>query len=148
MKFMKAGQSKRIYSELLKVIDASDVLCEVLDSRDPIGTRCKYVETYINKNCPHKHIVYILNKCDLVPTWVTASYIKLLSKDYPTIAFHASITNPFGKPALFSLLRQFDALHKDKKNISIGFIGYPNVGKSSVINTLKKQKSCKTAPIP
>ena len=46
---------------------------------------------------------------------VTASYIKLLSKDYPTIAFHASITNPFGKPALFSLLRQFDALHKDKK---------------------------------
>ena len=113
MKFMKAGQSKRIYSELLKVIDASDVLCEVLDSRDPIGTRCKYVETYINKNCPHKHIVYILNKCDLVPTWVTASYIKLLSKDYPIIAFHASITNPFGKPALFSLLRQFDALHKD-----------------------------------
>ena len=68
------------------------------------------------------------------------SYIKLLSKDYPTITFHVSITNP--------LLRQFDALHKDKKNISIGFIGYPNVGKSSVINTLKKQKSCKTAPIP
>ena len=35
MKFMKAGQSKRIYSELLKVIDALNVLCEVLDSRDP-----------------------------------------------------------------------------------------------------------------
>lgn len=148
MKYMKAGQSKRIYGELLKVIDASDVLCEVLDSRDPFGTRCRYIESYISKNCPHKHIVYILNKCDLVPTWVTASYIKSLSKDYPTIAFHASITNPFGKPALFSLLRQFDAFHRDKKNISVGFIGYPNVGKSSVINTLKKQKSCKTAPIP
>ena len=64
------------------------------------------------------------------------------------MAFHASITNPFGKPALFQILRQFDTLHRDKKNISIGFIGYPNVGKSSIINTLKKQACCKAAPIP
>ena len=148
MKYMKAGQSKRIYSELLKVIDASDVLCEILDARDPLGTRCSYLENFVKKNCPHKHIIYILNKCDLVPIYVTAAYIKYLSKFYPTIAFHASITNPFGKPALFQLLRQFDALHKDKKNISVGFVGYPNVGKSSVINSLKKQKCCKAAPIP
>ena len=39
-------------------------------------------------------------------------------------------------------------MHKDKKNISVGFVGYPNVGKSSVINALKKQKCCKAAPIP
>lgn len=31
---------------------------------------------------------------------------------------------------------------------SVGFIGYPNVGKSSIINTLKKKKVCKAAPIP
>ncbi|MCQ2818696.1 MAG: 50S ribosome-binding GTPase [archaeon] len=148
MKFMKAGQSKRIYGELLKVIDASDVILEILDSRDPAGTKCEYVENFIEKNCPHKHIVYILNKCDLVPTWVTAAWIKHLSKKYPTIAFHASVTNPYGKPALFNLLRQFDALHKDKKNISVGFVGYPNVGKSSVINALKKQNCCRSAPIP
>ena len=148
MKYMKAGQSKRIYGELLKVIDASDVLCEILDARDPLGTRCSYLENFVRKNCPHKHIIYILNKCDLVPIYVTAAYIKHLSKFYPTIAFHASITNPFGKPALFQILRQFDALHKDKKNISVGFVGYPNVGKSSVINSLKKQKCCKAAPIP
>ena len=30
----------------------------------------------------------------------------------------------------------------------MGFIGYPNVGKSSVINTLKKKRVCKVAPIP
>ena len=46
------------------------------------------------------------------------------------------------------MLKQFDLLHKDKKNISVGFIGYPNVGKSSVINTLKKKQVCKVAPIP
>jgi nuclear GTP-binding protein len=64
------------------------------------------------------------------------------------LAFHASINNPFGKPALFQLLRQFDSLHREKKNISIGFIGYPNVGKSSIINTLKRKAVCKAAPIP
>jgi nuclear GTP-binding protein len=147
-KYIKAGQSKRIYSELHKVIDSSDVLCEVLDARDPLGTRSYYAENFIKKNAPHKHIVLILNKCDLVPTWATAAWIKTLSKEYPTLAFHASITNPFGKPALFQILRQFDSLHKDKKNISIGFIGYPNVGKSSIINTLKKRAVCKAAPIP
>lgn len=31
---------------------------------------------------------------------------------------------------------------------SVGFIGYPNVGKSSVINTLKKERVCPAAPIP
>jgi nuclear GTP-binding protein len=30
----------------------------------------------------------------------------------------------------------------------VGFVGYPNVGKSSVINTLKSGKVCKVAPIP
>lgn len=38
-------------------------------------------------------------------------------------------------------------LHIDKKQISVGFIGYPNVGKSSVINTLRKKKVCTVAPI-
>ena len=145
---MKAGQSKRIYNELHKVIDSSDVVCQVLDCRDPIGTRSMYVENFIKNNCPHKHIVIILNKCDLVPTWVTSKWINYFSRHFPTIAFHASIKNPYGKPALFQILRQYDELLKEKKHISVGFIGYPNVGKSSVINTLKKQACCKSAPIP
>ena len=71
---------------------------------------------------------------------MTAAWLKHLSKEAPTVAFHASITNPFGKGALINLLRQFAKLHSDKKQISVGFIGYPNVGKSSIINTLKKKK--------
>jgi nuclear GTP-binding protein len=45
-------------------------------------------------------------------------------------------------------LKQFDLLHKDRKNISVGLIGYPNAGKSSVINALMKKACCKVAPIP
>ena len=112
----------------------------------------------------------MLNKVDLVPGWVAVScclslyqrglradsvvtslqarWVKILSKTHPTIAFHASINNSFGKGSLIQLLRQFSSLFSDKKQISVGFIGYPNVGKSSIINTLKKKAVCKTAPIP
>ncbi|TVY27128.1 Nucleolar GTP-binding protein [Lachnellula hyalina] len=142
------GQSKRIWNELYKVIDSSDVVIHVLDARDPLGTRCRSVEKYIKEEAPHKHLIFVLNKCDLVPTGVAASWVRYLSKDYPTLAFHASITNSFGKGSLIQLLRQFSSLHSDRKQISVGFIGYPNTGKSSIINTLRKKKVCTVAPIP
>lgn len=75
-----------------------------------------------------------------VPAWVTKRWLHTLSREFPTLAFHASITNPFGKGALLSLLRQLARLRSDKQAISVGFIGYPNVGKSSVINALRTKK--------
>lgn len=67
------GQSKRIWNELYKVIDSSDVLIHVLDARDPEGTRCRSVEKYIKEEAPHKHLIFLLNKCDLVPTSIAVS---------------------------------------------------------------------------
>eukprot|EP01087_Luapelamoeba_hula_P019073 TRINITY_DN626_c0_g1_i1.p1 TRINITY_DN626_c0_g1~~TRINITY_DN626_c0_g1_i1.p1 ORF type:complete len:769 (-),score=191.50 TRINITY_DN626_c0_g1_i1:137-2443(-) len=142
------GQSKRIWGELFKVIDSSDVLIQVLDARDPMGTRCAHIEKTLKKNSPHKHLIFVLNKCDLIPVWATARWVSVLSKEYPTLAMHSSVTNPFGKGSLIHLLRQFAKLHSEKKQICVGLIGYPNVGKSSIINTLRAKKVCKVAPIP
>lgn len=142
------GQSKRIWGEFYKVIDCSDVILHVIDARNVPGTRSTMIEKHIAKNANHKHLVFVLNKIDLVPNWVAKRWIGELSAVRPTIAFHASMTHAFGKGALISLLRQFGKLHSDKKQISVGVIGYPNVGKSSVINTLISKKSCKVAPIP
>ncbi|KAH9056874.1 NUC091 domain-containing protein [Lactarius vividus] len=142
------GTSRRIYGELYKVIDSSDVLLHILDARDPLGTLCESVLEYIRKEKAHKQVVLVINKCDLVPNWVTARHIQHLTPRYPTIAFHASPNHSFGKGSLIQLLRQFSQLHSDKKQISVGFIGYPNVGKSSVINTLKSGKVCRVAPVP
>ncbi|OCK85211.1 nucleolar GTP-binding protein 2, partial [Lepidopterella palustris CBS 459.81] len=141
------GQSKRIWNELYKVMDSSDVILHVLDARDPLGTRCRSVEKYLKEEAPHKHLVFILNKIDLVPMRVAAAWVRALSKEYPTLAFRASMNNSFGKGSLIGLLRQFSSLHSDRKQISVGAIGYPNTGKSSIINTLRAKKVCVVAPI-
>ncbi|KAM1002351.1 nuclear/nucleolar GTPase 2-like [Malus sylvestris] len=142
------GQSKRIWSELYKVIDSSDVVVQVLDARDPQGTRCHHLEKYLKEHCMHKHLILLLNKCDLIPSWVLRRWLNVLKAEFPTIAFHASINKSFGKGTLLSVLRQFTRLKSDKQAISVGFVGYPNVGKSSVINTLRTKNVCIVAPIP
>jgi len=83
-----------------------------------------------------------------VPAWATKRWLHALSRDYPTLAFHASIANPFGKGSLLSLLRQLARLRSDRQFISVGMVGYPNVGKSSVINALRSKKVCNAAPVP
>lgn len=60
------GQSRRIWGELYKVVDSSDVLLQVLDARDPIGTRCRHLESHLRHNHRQKHLILVLNKCDLV----------------------------------------------------------------------------------
>lgn len=121
----------------LQVLDSSDVVVQVIDARDPMGTRCRHVEEFLRKEKPHKHLVTVINKVDLVPTWVTVCYlyscpcllqlftvvlkrkwIGELSKEMPTIAFHASIQHSFGKGAVINLLRQFAKLHKDRQQVT------------------------------
>lgn len=77
-----------------------------------------------------------------------AAWVRHISKEHPCLAFHANINNSFGKGTLIGLLRQFSSIHSDRRQISVGLIGYPNSGKSSIINTLRKKKVCTVAPIP
>jgi nuclear GTP-binding protein len=142
------GQSHRIWNELYKVIDSSDVVVHVLDARDPVGTRCTQIEEFIKEKGKHKHLMFVLNKVDLIPTAVTAQWLKIISKEHPCIAYHSnSLDNNYGKQNLINIFRQLKTLY-NKETLSIGFVGFPNCGKSSIINTLRNKKVCKSAPVP
>ncbi|KAJ1449568.1 P-loop containing nucleoside triphosphate hydrolase protein [Pelagophyceae sp. CCMP2097] len=142
------GQSRRIWGELYKVLDCSDVVIHVLDARDPQGTTCTRLVEHMKTRASHKHLIFVLNKVDLVPNWVLRRWMRVLGKTAPTLAFRASVTKAYGKGALINVLRQYAVLHKDAQQISVGVVGFPNVGKSSVINALRAKAVCKAAPIP
>uniref|UniRef100_M4BEV4 CP-type G domain-containing protein n=1 Tax=Hyaloperonospora arabidopsidis (strain Emoy2) TaxID=559515 RepID=M4BEV4_HYAAE len=157
--------SRRAYmKELRKVVDKADVILEVLDARDPMGCRTLETEDAIG-NRHGKKLVLVLNKVDLVPPHVLQPWLKYLRGFYPTVAFKASTQNQtkhlsatfgradkaareavsgskaVGTDALMQLLKNYCRNHGVKTAITVGVIGYPNVGKSSVINSLKRSKA-------
>jgi len=78
---------RSFYKELVKVIEASDVILEVLDARDPLGTRCIDMERMVRKADPSKRIVLLLNKIDLVPKEAVEKWLTYLREEMPTVAF-------------------------------------------------------------
>ncbi|XP_006876092.1 PREDICTED: guanine nucleotide-binding protein-like 3 [Chrysochloris asiatica] len=157
-KSSKQNPKKLYCQELKKVIEASDVVLEVLDARDPLGCRCPQVEEAIVQ-AGHKKLILVLNKSDLVPKENLESWLNYLEKELPTVVFKASThlkdkgklikmkkaaqfksTVCFGKKGLMKLLRGFQ--ETSGKAICVGVIGFPNVGKSSIINSLKQEQIC------
>jgi nuclear GTP-binding protein len=60
---VSAENSRRaFYKEFMKVVEASDVIIQVLDARDPLGSRCVDVERMVHKAGGLKRIVLLLNK--------------------------------------------------------------------------------------
>ena len=47
---MTDKSAKAYYGEFVKVIEAADVILQICDARDPMGTRCKQVEEAVLNN--------------------------------------------------------------------------------------------------
>lgn len=84
------GSKRAFYKEFRKVVEAADVVIQVLDARDPLGCRCADVERMVLKSGPHKRVVLLLNKIDLVPREVVEKWLKYLREELPTVAFKCS----------------------------------------------------------
>jgi len=84
---VKDNSKKAYYREFKKVIEAADVILEVLDARDPLGCRSKQVEEMILNAGADKKIILVLNKIDLVPREVVEKWMKYLRTEFPAVAF-------------------------------------------------------------
>lgn len=154
---------RRFYGELRKVLAASDIILEVLDARDPASCRCEAIEKEVL--LAGKKLVLVLNKIDLVPKHSVEAWMKHMQRSFPAIAFksahggssrvvHAQVNamvapegllrssaTVVGADELMQLLKNYSRMHgsKSKGQVAVGIVGYPNVGKSSVINSMKRQ---------
>ena len=71
---------KSFYKEVKKVIDASDVVIEVLDARDPLGSRSPQVEEIVNSSGQNKKLVLLLNKIGYYSLYLSISIFFSFSK--------------------------------------------------------------------
>lgn len=168
------GSRRAFLGELRKVVEASDVLLEVLDARDPIGSRCTGVERFVSGKYPEKKIVLVLNKIDLVPREAVEQWLKHLRNELPTVAFkcstqqqrthlaHAGHGAPaqdaaqhllqssecLGSDTLLQLLKNYARSADMKTSVTVGVVGLPNVGKSSLINSLKRARVVNVGATP
>ena len=155
------GNLKTHAKSLRSVISISDIIIQVLDARDPLGTRTLSLEKEIQQHTGSKKLVFVLNKIDLVPKENVVAWLRYLRASFPTLAFKSStqaqrnnLSSSAGSAgasatstnALLTLLKNY--AHGTSKGLTIGVIGLPNVGKSSLINTLKRSKACSVAPTP
>lgn len=66
------------------------MILEVVDARDPLGTRCKVVEETVLQH-PGKRLVIVVNKADLVPRDVLEKWLTYLRQRWPAVPFKASV---------------------------------------------------------
>lgn len=130
------------YPKVLKnVVEISDIILEVLDARFIKDTRNRDIEDAIIKK--RKSIIYIINKSDLIDR-------KKIEIALPNPHVFISCKNRTGtknlRNRIKAVAKKIEKPAEEKaRKVTIGVIGYPNTGKSSIINILIGKKSAPTA---
>ena len=126
-------KKKKFPKVVEEVIEMTDIIIEVLDARFIEETRNKELEEHVKAK--GKKLIYAINKADLIDQANFKTHLR------PYVLL--SPRKRFGSVRLRDLLKKMakNVEHKkvNKDNLDktlIGVIGYPNTGKSTLINFL------------
>ncbi|MBN2457885.1 50S ribosome-binding GTPase [Candidatus Woesearchaeota archaeon] len=117
-----------------EVIKEADVVLEVVDARLPLESRNPEIEDKIIKS--EKKLVVVLNKCDLVDK----RQMDRIKREIKNSVF-VSATKMLGTTILKKRIIELGR----GESITVGVVGYPNTGKSSVINALAGRSKASTS---
>ncbi|KAE9389012.1 hypothetical protein BT96DRAFT_960120 [Gymnopus androsaceus JB14] len=130
---------KHYLRTLHKVIDEADIVI----ARDPEGCRSRLVEEEVRRReSEGKKLVFVLNKVDLIPRVNAQAWLKHLRHNTPTLPFLSPSAAQHQRTNISS------STAPQAGSVTVGVVGYPNVGKSSLINSLKRNKVCPVAAQP
>lgn len=132
--------SPRYLNEIKEQVKAVNYVFEILDARAPQSTGNRFIREITDNN---KSII-ILNKSDLAQKDVTERWVDYYKKQgYNAFSFSA------GEPSsiLYNMLQKLSSQTKKgrfKRPDRIMVAGIPNVGKSTIINSLLRRKAVRT----
>jgi ribosome biogenesis GTPase A len=129
-------EMKKFWYIVEYVIDNSDLVIEVIDARMPEITRNKEAENLVESR--GKKLIIVANKSD----FLSRESIIGLKRSFGKIpVFFISIRNRDGVTSLKRGIFEIIEKRTMEGIANIGIIGYPNTGKSSLINALCGRKA-------
>lgn len=139
------GHMHKAQKAIREVLPQVDLLIEVLDARIPYSSENPAIaELRGDKPC-----IKVLSKTDLADPEVTAAWQDYLEQEHGVKTFATTTEQPARIKLLVDLCRKM-LPEKDAgaKNINAMIVGIPNVGKSTIINTLAGRVVAKTGNEP
>ena len=148
------------YWDVIKrIIHESDIVLEVLDARLVELSRNEDLERFISE--AGRAFIFVVNKSDLVDKDKIHEQVELLKAIAPVVFVSeknkksykillSEIKNLFSKCGKREIIERKVGdpklkFRECKADIVVGVLGYPNVGKSSIINGLTHKKKAKVS---